>query len=242
MHGIAEWGYQITGRRAMHSPGVPSLQHEIERRFWNQIATGLTSERAVETVGMSSAVGSRWFRYRGGMPLFMSNPISDRYLSSAEREEIGLLSAQNIGVREIARRIGRSPSTVSRELARNASTRGGHLEYRASVAQWKVEHFAKRPKPAKLVVNRRLHSYVQERLEDKVCAQMAVRLPPPSRHRSRGGINRIAETESGSMVGPRNRSPTANGSNSPMMNPCAFLTKPVARLFTFKDVGHSSAS
>ncbi|WP_438820127.1 IS30 family transposase, partial [Burkholderia lata] len=166
---IAEWLYQITGRGAMHSPGAPSLRHEIERRFWKQIATGLTSERAAETVGVSSAVGSRWFRYRGGMPLFMSNPISGRYLSFAEREEIGLLSAQNIGVREIARRIGHSPSTISRELTRNAATRGGRLEYRASVAQWKAEHFAKRPKPAKLVINRRLHRYVQERLEGKVC-------------------------------------------------------------------------
>ena len=166
---IAGWVYQLTGRVAMHSPGAPSLRHEIERRFWKQIATGITSERAAEAVGVSSAVGSRWFRYRGGMPLFMSKPISGRYLSFAEREEIGLLSAQNIGVREIARRIGRSPSTISRELTRNAATRGGHLEYRASVAQWKAEHFAKRPKPAKLATNRRLHHYVQERLEGKVC-------------------------------------------------------------------------
>ncbi|MGY6240297.1 IS30 family transposase (plasmid) [Burkholderia ambifaria] len=166
---IAEWVYQITGRGAMHSPGAPSLRHEIERRFWKQIATGVTSERAAEAVGVSSAVGSRWFRYRGGMPLFMSKPISGRYLSFAEREEIGLLSAQNIGVREIARRIGRSPSTISRELTRNAATRGGRLEYRASVAQWKAEHFAKRPKPAKLATNQRLHHYVQERLEGKVC-------------------------------------------------------------------------
>lgn len=84
----------------MHSPGAPPLRHEIERRFWKQIATGVTSEGAAEAVGVSSAVGSRWFRYRGGMPLFMSKPISGRYLSFAEREEIGLLSAQNIGVRE----------------------------------------------------------------------------------------------------------------------------------------------
>ncbi len=166
---IAKWVYQITGRVAMHSPGAPSLRNEIERRFWKQIATGITSERAAEAVGVSSAVGSRWFRYRGGMPLFMSNPISGRYLSFAEREEIGLLSAQNIGVREIARRIGRSPSTISLELTRNAATRGGRLEYRASVAQWKAEHFAKRPKPAKLATNQRLHQYVQERLEGNVC-------------------------------------------------------------------------
>lgn len=43
--------------------------------------------------------------------------------------------AQNIGVREIARRIGRSPSTVSRELTRNAATRSGQLEYHASAVR-----------------------------------------------------------------------------------------------------------
>lgn len=102
------------------------------------------------------------------MPLFMSKPVSDRYLSFAEREEIGILRAQDLGVREIARRIGRSPSTVSRELTRNAATRCGKLEYRASVAQWKSELLARRPKPAKLLTNHRLREYVQERLEGSI--------------------------------------------------------------------------
>src|SRR5471032_1445294 len=160
--------YQLTGREAMYSPGAPSLGHVTERRFWQHIATGITSEKAAAAVGVSQAVGSRWFRYRGGMPLFMSKPIAGRYLSFAEREEIALLSVQGLGVREIARRIERSPSTVSRELIRNAATRGGYLEYRASVAQWKAERFAKRPKPAKLTSNARLLQYVRERLEGKV--------------------------------------------------------------------------
>lgn len=64
-----------------------------------------------------------------------SRPVSGKYLSFAQRKEIGLLRTQDIGVREIARRIWRSPSTVSRELRRNAVTRGGKLKYRASVAQ-----------------------------------------------------------------------------------------------------------
>jgi IS30 family transposase len=102
------------------------------------------------------------------MPLFMSKPVSGRYLSFAEREEIGLLRAQDVSVREIARRIGRSPSTVSRELTRNAATRSGKVEYRASVAQWKSELVARRPKPAKLVTNQRLRDYVQDRLEGKI--------------------------------------------------------------------------
>lgn len=165
-------GWMQKGRGAMRSPGAPSLRNEIERLFWAQIATGITSEKAAQAIGVSSAVGTRWFRHRGGMPLFMSNHISGRYLSFAEREEIGLLRAQSVGVREIARRLGRSPSTVSRELARNAATRCGRLEYRASVAQWKAELVAKRPKPAKLATNPRLHHYVQDRL----CAASRFRL------------------------------------------------------------------
>lgn len=161
----AGWMKQLTGRDAMRSPGAPSLRREVERQFWVQIATGITSEKAAEAVGVSQAVGSRWFRHRGGMPLFMSKPVSGRSLSFAEREEIGLLRGQDVGVREIARRIGRSPSTVSRELTRNAARRDGKLEYRASMAQWESELFARRPKPAKLVRNPRLRQNVQDRLE-----------------------------------------------------------------------------
>ncbi len=164
----AGWMHQLTGRGEMRSPGAPSLRREIERLFWKQIATGVTSEKAAEAVGVSVPAGTRWFRHRGGMPLFMSSPVAGRYLSFAEREEIALLSVQGTGIREIARRIARSPSTVSRELTRNAATRGGRLEYRASVAQWKAELIAKRPKPAKLATNPRLRLYVQDRLEGKV--------------------------------------------------------------------------
>lgn len=130
----AGWVRKLTKRGAMRSSGAPLLRSEIERLFWELIATGITSEKAAEAVGVSSAVGARWLRYRGGMPLFMSNPISGRYLSFVEREEIGLLRAQSIGVREIARRLERSPSTISRELTCNAATRSSRLEYRASVA------------------------------------------------------------------------------------------------------------
>ncbi len=73
-------------------------------------------------------------------------PLAGRYLSFAEREEIAVLRAQGAGVRDIAGRLGRAPSTVSRELRRNAATRVGKLEYRASVAQWKAELLALRPK------------------------------------------------------------------------------------------------
>ena len=141
----------------MRSPGRPPPQRAVERAFWGKIAEGLSSEEAAVAVGVSGPVGSRWFRQRGGMSASVrGGPSAGRYLTFAEREEIALLRAQGAEIREIARRVGRAASTVSRELRRNAATRGGQLEYRASVAQWKAERAARRPKAAKLVVNARL--------------------------------------------------------------------------------------
>jgi Helix-turn-helix domain len=137
---------ELTGGAPMKSPGHPRHRREVERRFWREIAKGLSSEDEALAVGASQAAGGRWFRECGGMPTFMLDPISGRYLSFQEREEIAMLKAQGAGVREIARQLGRSPSTISRELRRNAATRGGKLDYRASVAQWKSELVARRPK------------------------------------------------------------------------------------------------
>ena len=113
---------------------------------------------------MSPAVGTRWFRQAGGVGPQLAAATSGRYLSFAEREDIAVWRAQDVGVREIARRLGRSPSTISREVRRNASTRSYRLDYRAWTAQWHAERRARRPKVAKLAANERLREYVQDRL------------------------------------------------------------------------------
>ena len=108
------WASQLTGRPVMRSPGRPPAgRREHRQRFWAAIARGMTSEQAGVEAGVSPAVGVRWFRLGGGMPPITQAPLSGRYLSFAEREEIALLRAQHHGVREIARQIGRSPSTRS---------------------------------------------------------------------------------------------------------------------------------
>jgi len=106
-------------------------------------------------------------------------PVSGRYLSFAEREEIAILHAGHAGVRELARRLGRSPSTVSRELRRNASTRSNELMYRASTAQWHAERRASRPKVSKLAANDRLREYVQDRLSGVIARPDGVLVPGP---------------------------------------------------------------
>ena len=100
-----------------------------QNRFWRAIAAGLSSEDAALEAGVSQAVGTRWFRKAGGMSpaKFRSSakPLSGRYLSLVEREEIALLRVQGHSMQEIGRRLGRAASTISRELRRNAATRGG---------------------------------------------------------------------------------------------------------------------
>ncbi len=151
----------------------------MERAFWRLIARGVSSEDAAASVGVSAPVGSRWFRHAGGMPPLRLAEPAGRYLSFVDREEIALLRAQGQGVRQIARALGRDPSTISRELRRNAATRAGERTYRASVAQWKAEQAARRPKDAKLAVNTRLREYVQERLAGTVTDADGRPIPGP---------------------------------------------------------------
>lgn len=167
-------------RGKMRSPGRPSTARREDRvRFWEAIARGLSSEDAAAEAGVASAVGTRWFREAGGMPPLTLAPVSGRYLSFAEREEIAILHAQQFGVREIAHRIGRAPSTISRELRRNASTRANELVYRATTAQWHAERRACRPKIAKLAGNDRLRDYVQDRLAGTIARPDGEPVPGP---------------------------------------------------------------
>jgi IS30 family transposase len=162
-------GYRQDSDRSARLPGrLPKAQRENCRQFWAAIASGRSSEDAAIDAGVSPVVGVRWFRRAGGMPPThfsqSSKPPSGRYLSFAEREEIAILRAQGHGVRAIAGHLGRPPSTISRELRRNAARRHGAPEYRATTAQWHADQSARRPKPAKLAVSPILRDYVQDRL------------------------------------------------------------------------------
>jgi IS30 family transposase len=83
-----------------------------------------------------------------------------RCLSMAEREEISRGVAAGLSYRQIAARLGRAPSTVSRELVRN----GGRHRYRAQAADAAAFQHAQRPKPAKLVTQPRLRAVVEAKL------------------------------------------------------------------------------
>ena len=183
--GIRKRRSDRSGRAPLPSPGrPPAAGRDEQSRFWLGIAAGLSSEDAAVEAGVSQPVGTRWFRKAGGMPPAMfrpsAKPLSGRYLSLVEREEIALLRVQGHSMQEIGRRLGRSASTISRELRRNAATRSGGLEYRATTAQWHAERSARRPKPTKLALNTTLRTYVEERLAGIVVAPSGIPAPGPA--------------------------------------------------------------
>lgn len=156
-------------RSKLSSFGRPPVwQRENLCHFWQAIASGQASEDAAVDAGVSAPVGVRWFRSAGGMPPThlapSAKPPSERYLTFSEREDIAIELVKGNGIRAIARKLGRSPSTISREVRRNAATRGGSFDYRASTAQWHADRASQRPRPSKLATNPALHDYVQERL------------------------------------------------------------------------------
>ena len=174
-----------SGRAALPSPGRSTVGRRTMRRaFWDAVANGSSSVAAAVSAGVSPVLGVRWFREAGGMPpthLRAAAPApSGRYLTLEEREDLALLLARGLGVRAMARQLGRAPSTISRELRRNAATRSGGLEYRATTAQWHAERSARRPKVARLAANATLRTYVQDRLAGIVRAPDGAALAGPS--------------------------------------------------------------
>jgi IS30 family transposase len=172
-------------RTRLGSLGRPPIAGRAEQElFWRGIAAGLNSEDAALKAGVSQAVGPRLFRKAGGMPpaMFRSSakPLSGRYLTLAEREEIAVFNVQGHSIREIGRRLGRAGSTISRELDRNAATHGGGFAYRATTAQWHADRSARRPKPSKLALNVALRTYVEDRLSGVVAAPSGARVRGPA--------------------------------------------------------------
>jgi transposase len=227
---MAKWRRSDRCSRAkLRSPGRPPVARgEHRRRFWALVAEGRSSEDAAMEVGVSQPVGYRWFREAGGMaPSHLARsakPLSGRYLSFAEREEIALLRVEGLGVREVARRLGRAPSTISRELRRNAATRSGNLDYRATTAPWHAERAARRPKCAKLVLNPALKQSVQDRL---VGSSLLPAEPRSSGLQCPGRAEDMGDGSTGDGAGPgaRSRSPSVCGSTTRKTGRCGSATR-----------------
>jgi transposase, IS30 family len=149
--------------------GRPAIRVEVQRRYWSLTRAGGVPGDAADEMGVSRTVAWRWFRKAGGVmppePCLLLPEQKTFRLSFAEREEIACRKAAGDGVRDLARALGRPPSTISRELARGTVRRKSG--YRATVAQAAADARAHRPKTALLAASDRLREHVQQRLQDK---------------------------------------------------------------------------
>jgi IS30 family transposase len=157
------------------------------------IARGVSSAEACRIVGVNRRTGKRWRHGRtvtssNGRPLHYppvvlvgiahpgrsSRPlsaslmhpdreISARFLSADERVRVADLHRAGMGVRAIARELGRGASTISRELRRNVDANSG--VYRPHAAQHLAVQRRARPKPGKLVADATLREFVQDALK-----------------------------------------------------------------------------
>ena len=114
------WAAAATGRPAMLSPGrPPAARREHRQRFWRAVADEFSSEAAGLVAGMSPGVGTRWFREGCCMRSVSHEPLSGRYLSFAEREELrscapkGAVCGRSRGASAVRRRRFHGSCTVA---------------------------------------------------------------------------------------------------------------------------------
>ena len=144
------------------SGGRKQAPRPVRAEFWGRVRSGLSPRDAGVAMGMRKGA-ERWFARAGGVKSNGPGPVSGRYLSVADREEIMVGLARGESYRVIGARLGRPASTVSREVRRN----GPAKRYRALRAQALAEERARRPKRAKLAGNAELRDWVQRHLEMK---------------------------------------------------------------------------
>ena len=171
----------------------PGALPQVEKReqYARLIGQGFSSLEACRIVGINPRTGKRWrhgrtITARDGRKLHYSpvvtrgavvrREISDRYLSEKERVQIADLRAAGAGVRAIAERTGRSPSTISRELRRNRDPDSG--QYRPFTAHKLAVQRRARPRPGKIAADPVLRQFVADRLEKRWSPQQVSRALP----------------------------------------------------------------
>jgi IS30 family transposase len=147
------------------------IRPDLLQQFWQVMAEGGFITDAVEVIDTSRRTGRRVLVEVGGVRPRRGRDLKGRCLTFAEREEIGLARAAGHSMRSIAERLGRSASTVSRELKRNVDRQG---RYRPTVAHAQAYERASRPKVAKLVSNLALREKVEKDLEKKYSPEQTV--------------------------------------------------------------------
>lgn len=136
---------------------------DVVERLWDLRRQGLTTEQIGLDIGWGATSVKRHIRKHGGIRPRRGRALKGRSLTFEERVEIQALQQAKVGIRQIARELGRSPSTISRELDRHRLLG----RYRATTAQARAFENAGRPKPSKLATNPELRAFVQAGLDLK---------------------------------------------------------------------------
>ena len=142
--------------RPRQKPFTPAQIVEL----WARRAAGESGTRIGRHMGRYPSSVRDYIHQAGGIRPRPSRR-SGKALTMQEREEISRGLAGGASLRAIAVRIGRSPSTVCREVARNH----GRQSYRAGSAEEAALSRGQRPKPAKLKIYGPLRVEVMARLE-----------------------------------------------------------------------------
>jgi transposase, IS30 family len=138
-----------------------------EDEYWKLILDGLPTVEACRQIGIGRKTGYRWRAEAGGLPpaRVAEEARSSRYLTLLERQRIATLRERGHGVREIARRVGRAASTVSRELRRHLKPHDKGV-YDADLAHARARDNSRRQRAGTLVLDPELRDLVKGKLED----------------------------------------------------------------------------
>ncbi len=161
-------------------------KRELYLRLMSQ---GMSNSQACRDVGVHRRTGMRWrhgrtVKTRHGSvkyePIGVVKQISARFLSEDDRVMIADLRKAGGTIRHIAAALGRSPSTVSREIRRNADVESGR--YQPFRAHKRSIQRRARPKSRKLISEPALGGYVKERLgrrwsPEQICGALTVEFP-----------------------------------------------------------------
>lgn len=173
-----------------------------QREYVRALGDGLNFTQAAHAVGVSKRTGKVWRNGRTRSSgrcerasiapqahwyrLYMKcqpHRVSKRFLSLKERMLIFGWRVDGLSIRDIARQLGRSPSTVSRELKRNGITSTCYNPY---IAHMRAGKRLKRPK-ARKCANPRLWGIIWDKLQlrwspEQICAYLRMRFPHTSEH------------------------------------------------------------
>ncbi|MFD4257683.1 IS30 family transposase [Streptomyces sp. NPDC058534] len=155
----------------------------------------MSSTEACRRVGINIRTGKRWRNGRNASGKHKAAPPArrtvvpssgpSRYLREADRIHIADRLREKASVRQIAAELGRSPSTISREIRRNGMPLRGDASrwaYRPFAAQARADARRPRPKPGKISRNPRLRTFIQDRLDlrwspEQICQALRTQFP-----------------------------------------------------------------